>query len=199
MDSNKHDHKASDSSTPTKNSVSTTFIILVALGVVLVLGVIGMGYNLVKSSQQLTEFQQFTVAVLSALTVIITGYITKQSIDKNKSEERMLAHEEKMETIRLQTNGRLHKRDEQLESFRKLVTLLVQENRRLTNELRSFKNELTLSSEALHEAVDTVKNSESKTIIVESADEAIKELAEEIAKKDEELKNLRPFYPKDAG
>lgn len=210
MDSNKHHHAPSNlpPNTP-QNAVTASvsasrgngILILGGLSLGLLAGLLFMGYKIVSEQQELSAFQTFTIAVLSFLVTGFGGLYLKISNDKAKeaekeriaraeAEARTMKHEETLETIRLQTNGRLHKRDEQLESFRKLVSVLDMEN-------RALRQQVSLNSNKMIEAIENVAAQEPPKTIILSDNEAIKTLQQEIQDRDEELKKLRPLYPEE--
>jgi hypothetical protein len=228
MDKNESSHSHNYDPESVSTRPSTLWTILAGVGLVLVFGLLWMGYSLVKDSQDLTSFQTFVTTVLTAIVGLISGLVVKISYDRNKaakekradlerqeiarreSEERqeaarrefeerqsaaMMKHEETLETLRLQnevirkqTNGRLHKRDEQIESLRELTDILIKENRMMKDFIKG--------SEVLVEAVSTIKGDQTNTYLMASND-SITELSVEIKQRDEELKDLKPFYNKE--
>lgn len=137
MDSNRHEH-TTEVELPNSRPVSGLWIVGVISAVLLLGGLLYMGFTITLKQQELTGFQTFVTTVLGALFAGVTGLFVKVSYDKNKTQTQQqefqkwqitktMEHEETLEKIRLQTNGRLHSRDELAEVQTELIGILLAE------------------------------------------------------------------------
>jgi hypothetical protein len=186
MDSNKHVHHTSHDLElePPKARISGLWLLGVLAGVVVVGGVLVMGYNLVREQLNLTDFQAFVSVVLGGIGTIVGGIYAKISLDRKADQEfkkwqiqKTMEHEEIMEKTRMQTNGRLHKRDE-------LIYYQMQ-----LDEAKDGKI-------AILELGEDLSPLQEKTLVKIEGD--ITYLKGRIRELSQELVSLKPLYPKEA-
>lgn len=122
---------------PPSRPLSGLWIIGVISAVLLLAGLLLAGFLLVMRQQELTGYQTFVTTVLGALFAGITGLFVKYTYDKNKALTQQqefqkwqitktMEQQEKLEILRLQTNGRLHSRDELSEIKDELIDVLLE-------------------------------------------------------------------------
>lgn len=182
MDSNRHEHGGDQPVEPPKASISGVWISGVIFGLIAVIGVLVMGYNLVRENLNLTDFQAFVSVVLGGIGTIVVGILGKISLDKKADREfkkwqmeKTLAHEEIIEKTRMQTNGRLHKRDE-------LIYYQMKLDEKKDEKIKILETgELTIEQE--------------KALIKLEGD--ISYLTGQVRTLSKELVSLKPFYNKD--
>lgn len=161
---------------PPSKPISGLWVAGVVSAVVLLAGLLLMGFTLVLKQQELTGFQTFVTSVLGVISAGVTGFFVKYTYDKNKTVTQQqefqkwqitktMEQQEKLEILRLQTNGRLHTRDE----------------------LSAIKDEL------IDVLLEVSMNPESLTPEVKGV---IKSLRVKIKEGENLVKNLKPFYDK---
>jgi hypothetical protein len=181
MDSNKHVH-ATEPLEPPKAQVSGFYIIGALVGLAVVIGVLVMGYNLVREELNLTEYQAFVSVVLGGITTLTLGILGKISLDKKADREfkkwqiqKTLEHEEIIEKTRMNTNGRLHKRDDR---------------NRYQNKLKAKLHEKIVLLESWENTPE-----QEKALIKLNGDIAY--LEGQVNSLEEEVADLKPLYPKE--
>ena len=145
--------------------------ILIGLVILSILGIFILAYLIVRGEQDLSSYQTFITVILAAIVTGVGGLFLKITSDKNKQiasnqayeekqNEAQRSHEEKLEQIRVQTNGRLHKRDEQLEAQSilmakqvELISILITDNDKYRKaelgQLNSIEKKVSAQTEAL--------------------------------------------------